>query len=176
MRHVARIGLYVGIASVVLGLRKVHAAAHSYDFTASARFGWAIFYIGAICLVDLRVRTFPTSSSAGRLRGGHRRERPRSAAIAVSVAQLSLGSELLPRSVVFGAALVVVPLGALSAAAGDDACHVPNARAPGSSSLRRSTTATRSRRSSARHPNGRPRWCRRSRSGRRSPMTRPVSR
>jgi len=128
MRQAARIGLYVGIASVVLGLSKVHAAAHSYDFTASARFGWAIFYIGAICLSTYALnlpelvssRKAAWRASAGAAAVG---------AIAVSVAQLSLGSELLPRSVVFGAALVVVPLGALSAAAGDDASTRERARA-----------------------------------------------
>jgi lipopolysaccharide/colanic/teichoic acid biosynthesis glycosyltransferase len=120
MRHLARLGLYVGIASVVLGLSKVHATAHSYDFTASARFGWAIFYIVALCgatyalnlpdLVPSRKAAWRASLAAAIV-----------GALSVSVVQLALGSELLPRSVVFGAALVVLPLAALSAAAGDDA-------------------------------------------------------
>src|SRR3954452_17715828 len=46
MQRVARAGLSVGIAAVVLGLSKVHATAHGYDFTASARFGWALAFIG----------------------------------------------------------------------------------------------------------------------------------
>ena len=45
MQRVARLGLYLAVALVVLGLSKVHAAAHSYDFTASARFGWALAFI-----------------------------------------------------------------------------------------------------------------------------------
>jgi lipopolysaccharide/colanic/teichoic acid biosynthesis glycosyltransferase len=120
MQRVARTGLYVGIASVVLGLSKVHAAAHAYDFTASARFGWALAFIVIVCfatyamslpdLVSSRRTAWLASIGAAAL-----------AAVAVSIVQLALGSELLPRSVVFGTALVVVPLGALSAAAGRDA-------------------------------------------------------
>jgi lipopolysaccharide/colanic/teichoic acid biosynthesis glycosyltransferase len=120
MRRVARAGLYVGIASVVLGLSKVHAAAHGYDFTASARFGWALVFIVLVCfatyamslpdLVSSRRNAWLASFGAAVI-----------AAISISVVQLVLGSELLPRSVVFGTALVVVPLGALAAAAGRDA-------------------------------------------------------
>jgi len=38
-----------GIALVAMGLSKVHAAAHGYDFTASARFGWSLAFIVAAC-------------------------------------------------------------------------------------------------------------------------------
>ena len=120
MRHAARIGLYVGIASVVLGLSKVHATAHSYDFTASARFGWSIFFIVALCAATYAFNLpelVPSRKAAWRAAVGAAAV----GAVAVSVVQLALGSELLPRSVVFGAALVAIPLGALSAAAGDDA-------------------------------------------------------
>ena len=120
MRHAARIGLYVAITSVVLGLSKVHAAAHSYDFTASARFGWALAFIVIVCLatysfnlpelVPSRRAAWTASLGAAAV-----------SAVTMSLIQLGLGSELLPRSVMFGTALVVVPLGVLSAAAGHDA-------------------------------------------------------
>ncbi|MFA5883698.1 MAG: sugar transferase [Acidimicrobiia bacterium] len=120
MQRVARAGLYTGIALVVLGLSKVHAAAHSYDFTASARFGWALAFIVACCvaaysmgLPDLarsRRAAWIAALGAGVL-----------AALAISVTQLLLGSALLPRSVVLGTVLVMVPWGALSAAVAGDA-------------------------------------------------------
>lgn len=120
MQRVARLGLVLAVALVVLGLSKVHAAAHDYDFTASARFGWAVAFIGAIAIAaysfglpDLVAsRRAAWFASAGAAITG---------AITVSVAQLLLGSALLPRSVVLGTAVVIVPLGALAAAAGRDA-------------------------------------------------------
>src|SRR4051812_12253901 len=120
MQRVARAGLSVGIAAVVLGLSKVHATAHGYDFTASARFGWALAFIGlcwlatyAFGLPDL-VRTRRHAWLAALGAAGV-------AAIVVSLVQLGLGSELLPRSVVLGTAMVLVPLAALSAATSRDA-------------------------------------------------------
>jgi lipopolysaccharide/colanic/teichoic acid biosynthesis glycosyltransferase len=120
MRRVARLGLYCGIALVVLGLSKVHAAAHGYDFTSSARFGWALGFIVAACgaayavglpdLVRSRRTAWLASISAAAL-----------AAMSVSVLQLLLGSALLPRAVVLGTAVVMVPWGALSVAMTSDA-------------------------------------------------------
>jgi lipopolysaccharide/colanic/teichoic acid biosynthesis glycosyltransferase len=120
MQRVARAGLYAGIAMVVLGLSKVHAAAHGYDFTASARFGWALAFVVASCaaayamglpdLVPSRRAAWLAALGSAVI-----------AALSISVAQLLLGSALLPRSVVLGTALVMVPWGALSAAAARDA-------------------------------------------------------
>jgi lipopolysaccharide/colanic/teichoic acid biosynthesis glycosyltransferase len=120
MQRVARAGLFVGIASVVLGLSKVHAAAHGYDFTASARFGWALAFVVIVCFATYAM-SLPDLVSSRRTAWLASIGAAAIAAVAVSVLQLALGSELLPRSVVFGTALVVVPLGALSAAAGRDA-------------------------------------------------------
>jgi lipopolysaccharide/colanic/teichoic acid biosynthesis glycosyltransferase len=120
MQRVARAGLYVGIASVVLGLSKVHAAAHGYDFTASGRFGWALGFIVIVCFATYAM-SLPDGVTSRR--GAWLASIGASvvAAVAISLVQLALGSALLPRSVVFGTALVVVPLGALAAAAGRDA-------------------------------------------------------
>ena len=93
MQRVARAGLYAGIAFVVLGLSKVHAAAHGYDFTASARFGWALGFIALCCLATysvglpdiVRSRRHALLAALGAAVV---------AAIAVSLAQLGLGSAL----------------------------------------------------------------------------------
>lgn len=101
--------MYLGVVAVVLGLGKYHAAtAGSYDFTTSSRFTWASAYSGLLCVAayglglpevprTLRSR-LPTSigaSSAG--------------ALGISVIQLFVGDALLPRFVVFGSALLLVP-------------------------------------------------------------------
>lgn len=120
MQRVARVGLFLSVALVVLGLSKVHAAAHDYDFTASARFGWALAFIVIVAvaaysfgLPDIVVsRRSAWVAAAGATA---------TAAVTISIAQLLLGSSLLPRSVVLGTVIVVVPLGALSAAAARDA-------------------------------------------------------
>src|SRR5688572_5160436 len=120
MQRVARAGLYVGVAAVVLGLSKVHAAAHGYDFTASARFVWALAFIGLCCIATysvglpdlVRSRRHAWLAAVGA---------SVVAAIVVSLAQLVLGSAFLPRSVVLGTALVLVPFAALTAATSRDA-------------------------------------------------------
>jgi lipopolysaccharide/colanic/teichoic acid biosynthesis glycosyltransferase len=120
MQRVARIGLFLAVALVVLGLSKVHAAAHGYDFTASARFGWAIAFIAAAC-VAVYSTGLPDLVGSRRTAWAASAGAAAAAAITISVAQLVVGSALLPRSVVLGAAAVMLPLGALSAAASRDA-------------------------------------------------------
>jgi lipopolysaccharide/colanic/teichoic acid biosynthesis glycosyltransferase len=119
MQRVARRGLYLAIAVTVFGLAKLHAAAHGYDLTTSARFGWVLAFIVIACVaayatglpeqVRSRRAAWLAASGAAGL-----------AALALSVAQLVLGSALLPRSVLFGTAIVMVPLGALGAAVARD--------------------------------------------------------
>jgi lipopolysaccharide/colanic/teichoic acid biosynthesis glycosyltransferase len=107
MRRLARALVLLGIVGAVLGLSKLHAVRHHYDFTGSFRFGWAIAYVVllwvaayALGIPDLgRRRTLWLS--AGAAAGG--------GALAVSVIQLFVGDALLPRFVVFGAAIVLVP-------------------------------------------------------------------
>jgi len=120
MQRVARAGLYLGIASVVLGLSKVHAAAHGYDFTASARFGWALAFIVIVCFATYAM-SLPDGVTSRRGAWLASTGAAVIAALAMSILQLALGSAVLPRAVVFGTALVVVPLGALASAAGRDA-------------------------------------------------------
>ncbi len=96
---------------VVLGLSKIHARfiAHPpYSFHGSPRFAWAIGYIVVSCLatyglglpeVPRNTRQAITSCVLASVM----------AAVAVSAVQLVAGSALLPRFVVFGSALVLVP-------------------------------------------------------------------
>ena len=101
--------MYAGVIAVVLGLSKYHAEfIGDYDFTNSTRFAWAFAYIGLLCLAayglglpevpkTLRSR-LPTSlmaSGAG--------------ALGISMVQLFVGDSLLPRFVVFGSAILLVP-------------------------------------------------------------------
>lgn len=111
MRRLARLLSYGGSAAAVLILSVVHAryvADVGYDFTNSSRFTWAIGYS---VLLEL------TAYSVGMP------DQPRSmrqafqlsfiavavAVVGVSIPQLAIGDALLPRFVVFGSAIVIIP-------------------------------------------------------------------
>lgn len=114
MRRVGFVGLFVGPALAVLGLSKVHAVAHEYDFTQSSRLGWAIAYIVLIGFASYAVglpdavdaRTALFSSIAASV----------IATVGISVVQLFAGDALLPRLVVFGSAVLVIPWNMLDSA------------------------------------------------------------
>jgi lipopolysaccharide/colanic/teichoic acid biosynthesis glycosyltransferase len=110
-RRVARAMVYVGIAVVVLGLSKVHAryiADPPYSFTGSFRFAWALAYIVLLGVaaygvglpeVPRSTRQALQSAVAASIAG----------ALAISLVQLIVGDALLPRFVVFGSAILLVP-------------------------------------------------------------------
>ena len=50
MRRAARVLLYAGTVVAVLGLGKVHAVRHTYDYTGSSRFAWSFAYAGLLSL------------------------------------------------------------------------------------------------------------------------------
>ena len=111
MRRLARLLSFLGAAGAVLGLSKVHAAYiadPAYDFTSSFRLTWAIGYILLLWIAgygfglpDLpRSVREATVVAAGVSASG---------ALAVSVLQLIVGDALLPRFVVFGSALLLIP-------------------------------------------------------------------
>jgi lipopolysaccharide/colanic/teichoic acid biosynthesis glycosyltransferase len=110
-RRVARALVYLGIAATVLGLSKVHAAYiadPAYSFTGSFRFAWAIAYIVLLAITaygaglpDLPRSTRQGMHSSVAAAGG--------GAIAISLVQLMIGDALLPRFVVFGSALLLLP-------------------------------------------------------------------
>jgi lipopolysaccharide/colanic/teichoic acid biosynthesis glycosyltransferase len=101
--------MYAGVIAVVLGLSKYHAAfVGEYEFTSSSRFAWAFAYISLLCIaayglglpdVPRTVRSrLPTALMAASL-----------GALAISVVQGFVGDALLPRFVVFGSAVLLVP-------------------------------------------------------------------
>ena len=107
--RLARWSLFLGTALVVLGLGKVHAKYLGlYDFTGSYRFGWSIAYIVLLCvgaygvgLPDLPRNAYQALwSSLGAAVIG---------AAGMSTAQLVLGSQLLPRFVIFWSAVFLIP-------------------------------------------------------------------
>jgi lipopolysaccharide/colanic/teichoic acid biosynthesis glycosyltransferase len=109
MRRLARPLLLAGIAATVLGLSKLHATAHAYDYTASSRFAWSLTYVALLCaaaygagLPDLPGTTRSAALTAAASTAA--------AAFAMSVLQLLAGSALLPRAVVFGTPLLLVPV------------------------------------------------------------------
>ena len=114
MLRLARWSLFLGTAVVVLGLGKVHAKYLGfYDFTGSYRFGWSIAYILLLCvgaygvgLPDLPRNVYQALWSAvGAAVIG---------AAGISLAQLLLGSQLLPRFVIFWSAVFLVPAWSLT--------------------------------------------------------------
>lgn len=112
MRRIARVLSLLGPLGVVFALSKYHAdnlGDPPYNYVESFRFAWSLGYAAVLTvaayglgLPDLpgdRRRVASAALGASVL-----------AALAVSIAQLALGDALLPRFVVFGAAVVTVPL------------------------------------------------------------------
>ena len=109
MRRVARVLLYLGTAAVVLGLGKYHAASIGhYDFTNSFRFAWSFAYIAilAVAAYGVGLPDLPRNTRAAILTA---LGSTAAAAIGISLLQLVVGSSLLPRFVVLGAPIVLVP-------------------------------------------------------------------
>jgi exopolysaccharide biosynthesis polyprenyl glycosylphosphotransferase len=111
MRSTARWLLYLGIVVAVGGLGLVHArllADPPYSYTGTFRFGWSLLYVGVLVLTsygfglpDLtRTPKEALVTSLGAAGGG---------ALVMSALQLISGDALLPRFVVFGSAIVLVP-------------------------------------------------------------------
>jgi exopolysaccharide biosynthesis polyprenyl glycosylphosphotransferase len=108
VRRFTFVALHVGAVSIVLGLSKFHAAVIGYDFTSSPRVLWAAVFCALLSttMYGLGLPEGPRSA----------RERVASAfatavigALGISAIQLFAGSALLPRYVVFGTAMALVP-------------------------------------------------------------------
>jgi lipopolysaccharide/colanic/teichoic acid biosynthesis glycosyltransferase len=116
----ARIAMYTGVVLVVGGLCKAHAVAHEYSWSGSTRFAWSLGYAALLCLAAYSVglpeqpRTRRGALVAALAATG-------SAALAISLVQLLVGDALLPRFVVLGSAVVLVPWFVLCAALSGDA-------------------------------------------------------
>ena len=93
----------------MVGLSKLHAAeVGTYDYTGSPRFAWSVAFIGVLAVaaygtglpdVPRTRRTAVLTALAAAA----------SAAVGMSIIQLLVGDALLPRFVVFGAGLLLVP-------------------------------------------------------------------
>jgi lipopolysaccharide/colanic/teichoic acid biosynthesis glycosyltransferase len=107
--RLARPLLYAGVLFAVVGLSKLHARElGTYDYTGSSRFGWSLAYMAVIAVTAYGLglpdipRTRRSAIGSSFLAAGV-------AAVAMSTVQLVVGDALLPRFVVFGAALILVP-------------------------------------------------------------------
>jgi lipopolysaccharide/colanic/teichoic acid biosynthesis glycosyltransferase len=116
----ARSAMYAGVVVCVLGLCKAHALAHEYSWSGSSRFAWSIGYVLLVCLAAYSVglpdqpRTRRAAILAAVIATG-------SAALAMSLVQFVVGDALLPRFVVLGSAVVLLPWFVLCAALSGDA-------------------------------------------------------
>ena len=109
MRRLARPLLLAAVAGVVFGLSKIHATAHGYDYTASFRFAWSLAYIALLCAAAYGAG-LPELPLSKRGAAAAAAASTAAAAFAMSLLQLVVGSALLPRFVVFGTPLVLVPV------------------------------------------------------------------
>ncbi|MEY2592259.1 MAG: hypothetical protein QOJ67_4243 [Acidimicrobiaceae bacterium] len=111
--------MYAGVVACVAGLCKAHALAHEYSWSGSSRVAWSIGYVLLLCLAAYSVglpeqpRTRRGAVFAALVATG-------AAALAMSAVQLFAGDALLPRFVVLGSALVLVPWFVLCAAWASD--------------------------------------------------------
>jgi lipopolysaccharide/colanic/teichoic acid biosynthesis glycosyltransferase len=108
VRNLARVLLYGGAAAAVLLLSKIHAVSNGYAFTGSSRFVWALAYIGLLWVAAYAVG-LPDLAGAERSPFALSVIAAASAALGISVIQLVVANELLPRVVVFFAAGSLVP-------------------------------------------------------------------
>jgi lipopolysaccharide/colanic/teichoic acid biosynthesis glycosyltransferase len=113
MHRAARVLMILGTVSAVVALGLIHAGLHDYRYTGTFRFGWALAYIGVLLLSAYAVG-FP-DLVRGRSALVSAVEAVAIAAVGMSLLQLIVGSALLPRLVVFGAAGVLIPVLVLTA-------------------------------------------------------------
>ena len=109
LSRAAPAALFGGIAAAVVGLSKLHAAeVGGYDYSGSSRFAWSIAYVVLLAVTAYGMglpdvpkdrRSAVIGAVAAALLG----------ALGMSVVQLAVGDALLPRFVVFGSALLLVP-------------------------------------------------------------------
>jgi lipopolysaccharide/colanic/teichoic acid biosynthesis glycosyltransferase len=110
MKWLARVAVVVGAFGVVALLGKVHAsviADPAYDFTSSARFAWSLAYATILVVVAYSLGLPDLTSDRGAVATAALASAV--SAVGVSLLQLATGDALLPRFVVFGSALVLVP-------------------------------------------------------------------
>lgn len=110
-RRFSLLATFAGPILLVVGMSKVHAAwvaDPAYDYTGSFRFAWSIIYILVLLVTTYGLGLPDLPRSAG---SSVKLAVTASAtsAFAMSLVQLAVGDALLPRFVVFGAAILLVP-------------------------------------------------------------------
>lgn len=111
MRRLARLLSYLGGAIAVLALSLYHASEISvppYSFTGTFRFSWAIGYSLLLGVASYAVG-LPDQPTHTRQAIWLSFVAVVMASIGISIPQLATGDALLPRFVVFGAALLLIP-------------------------------------------------------------------
>lgn len=108
MNRWARIAMYTGVLLVVGGLCKAHAVAHEYSWSGSTRFAWSLGYVALLCVAAYSVG-LPEQTRTRRGAVVAALAATGVAAIAISFVQLFAGDALLPRFVVLGSVVVLVP-------------------------------------------------------------------
>jgi exopolysaccharide biosynthesis polyprenyl glycosylphosphotransferase len=99
---------YIGVVAALLGTATWHAARHGYSLVDGPRFMWSLAYFSLLCL----------AAYAAGIPDAPRTQSPilsatvaaTSAALGISLLQLVVGSQLMPRFVVFGTAALLVVL------------------------------------------------------------------
>lgn len=107
-RYLSRALLYLGTAASVVTAGVWHANAHGYRYTGTTRFGWSIAYVCLLCAVAYGIG-LPDVIRDWRDAIGKGVLTTLTSALGMSVIQLLLGDALLPRSVVFTAAIALLP-------------------------------------------------------------------
>ena len=108
MSRLARVALFGGTAVCVATLSKAHAMTHAYSWSGSSRFAWSLGYVLLLGVTAYgfglpeQPRTRRSALVAAVGAGA-------AAAVTISVVQLFVGDALLPRFVVLGSAVVLVP-------------------------------------------------------------------
>jgi lipopolysaccharide/colanic/teichoic acid biosynthesis glycosyltransferase len=120
VRRAAPLALTAGTAVCVLGLSRAHAAAHGYDFATSSRFGWSVVFVATLVLGaygfglpdGTRTRRAAVLAAVGATT---------TSIVVVSLTQLLVGDALLPRAVVLGSVVILLPWYLLCARLAGDA-------------------------------------------------------
>jgi exopolysaccharide biosynthesis polyprenyl glycosylphosphotransferase len=111
--------MVVGIVGCVAAFSKLHAVTHGYSWSGSTRFAWSVAYV-LLLLVTAYGFGLPEQPRSRRAAAWSAVGATFVAALAMSLVQLVAGDALLPRFVVIGSAIVLVPWYMLcSAVAGD---------------------------------------------------------
>jgi len=111
MRRLARLLSYLGGAIAVTALSLYHGseiAVPSYSFTGTTRFSWAVAYSLLLGVASYSVG-LPDQPTHTRQANWLSFDAVVMASIGISIPQLATGDALLPRFVVFGAALLLIP-------------------------------------------------------------------